>query len=68
VCPLKTGDVLWLPFNRIPNIPELKKDMNFNFDIAFNEPGIIEREPILKTLRHMTDFVDNLILSFEHLL
>lgn len=67
-CPLEVGDELKLPFDRIPDIPELKKDMDFTFEIAINEAGVVEREPLLPTLVGMADCVDHLIANFKPLL
>ncbi len=66
--PLKKGDELNIPFDRIPDLPELKKDMKFTFEVAINEPGVVECQPLLPTLVGMADRVDNLILSFKPLL
>lgn len=67
-CPLKVGDELKLPFDRIPDMPELKKDLHFTFEVALNEPQIAEREPLLGTLQQMIDMVDNLVSTFKPLL
>lgn len=66
--PLKVGDELKLPFDRIPDMPELKKDIHFTFELAFNEPQIAEGAPLLETLQQTIDLVDNIILSFKPLL
>lgn len=62
--PLKAGDIL---FTDLPDA-EVKQNMPFTFEVAFGEPGILEGDPLLETLQHMTDLVDNLILSFRSLL
>jgi hypothetical protein len=67
-CPLKVGNVLRLPFDHIPDIPELKENIHFTFDVAFNEAGVIKGESILETLHVMADRVENLILNFKPLL
>jgi len=67
-CPLEVGHELWVPFDQVPDIPELKENIQFTFDVAFNEAGIINGESILKTLQDMVDLVENLILSFRPLL
>jgi hypothetical protein len=67
-CPLKVGDELKLPFDRIPDMPELKKDIRFTFEIAFNESQIAEGEPLLETLHQMVELVGNIILAFRPLL
>lgn len=65
---MEVGDELKLPFDRIPDIPELKKDMDFTFEIAINEAGVVERESLLPTLVKMADCVDDLIANFKPLL
>lgn len=67
-CSLKVGDELKLPFDRIPDMPELKKDLRFTFEIALNEPQIAEGEPLLGMLQQTIDLVDNIVLTFEPLL
>jgi hypothetical protein len=47
---------------------EFNKKLQFSFDVALNEPQIVECEPILLFLAQMVDYVDNLILSFKPLL
>ena len=63
--PLQLDSELSLPFDRLPDIPELKEDIKFTFEIAFNEPKIIEGEPLLPTLVGIADRVDDLIVSFR---
>jgi hypothetical protein len=47
---------------------ELDEQVNFTFEIAFSEPQVAESEPLLETLQHLIDLVDNLIVSFKPLL
>jgi hypothetical protein len=56
---LKPGDIL----RTIPEA-EMEQHMQFHFDIAFNEPGIAEGEPIVVTLHQMTQLVGKIILKF----
>jgi len=60
---LKAGDILLT----IPE-SEVEQYMQFRFIITFAEPGIIEGEPIIETLQHMADLVDNIVSSFGPLL
>lgn len=62
--PVKAGDIL---FTDLPDA-EVDKKMQFRFHVAFGEPGIFEGEPLLETLQHVADLVDNLVLSFRPLL
>jgi len=64
-CPLEVGDELVSGFDRILDQDE---EMNFTFDIVFNEPGVVECEPILPMLVETLKYVNNLILSFRPLL
>jgi hypothetical protein len=64
-CPLNEGDELVFGFERILDNDE---EMEFAFDIVFNEPGIVECEPILPTLAQTLYYVNDLILSFRPLL
>lgn len=61
--PLKEGDVI----DTIP-ISESEQYMDFRFDIAFNESGIVEREPVLATLGVMADAVNDTLDRFTSLL
>jgi len=47
---------------------EVNDKMDFRFDVAFGEPGIIEGEPLLETLQGMADLVGHLIADFRPLL
>lgn len=64
-CPLKAGDELVLSFAPILDIDE---KMQIAFEIAINEPPIIESEPLLPTLMEMTDRTNDLIFNFKSLL
>ncbi len=61
--PLKTGDELFID----PPGAEVNKEMKFTFEVAINEPTIVESQPIIETVHQMADLVDNLIPIFEPL-
>ncbi len=59
MCPLKVGDVL-------PAIDmEMDEQNDFRFDIALNEPEIVERKPLIETVQHFADLVSNTVLEFK---
>jgi hypothetical protein len=58
-CPLKVGDKLLVSF------AELDPDNDFRFDIALNEPEIVERKPVLETLKHFADAVGSVITTLR---
>lgn len=61
--PLKVGqELLTWP------IAELDEYVQFRFDVAFNETKVCEREPVLETLKRMSDLVDWIIGRFPDLL
>jgi hypothetical protein len=47
---------------------EVNPEMDFRFDVAFGEAGVIEGAPLLETLQEMTDLVSNVIAQFRPLL
>jgi hypothetical protein len=61
---LKVGDELYIE----PLDHEVAKDRRFTFDISFNQPGIIECEPVLKTLQDMANLVDGIVGALGKLL
>jgi hypothetical protein len=61
VFPLKEGDEIFI---ESPDV-EWDKNLQFRFEIAFNETGVIESKPVLVTLKSMLDVVDNLIVDFK---
>lgn len=63
ICPLKVGDVLF----DSPS-SEVDEEMEFTCEIAFNEPGICECEPLLEALHGMAQLVDNIVTRFIPLL
>ena len=62
--PLNAGDQLFI------GAPDDEVDQNkqFTFEVALNEPGIVESEPVLKVLKDMFDLVESLIPGFRPLL
>jgi hypothetical protein len=63
VCPIKAGDVL---FEDVAS--EVNQNLKFAFVVAFTEPEVAEREPLLETVKGIFDLVDNLISDFAPLL
>jgi hypothetical protein len=62
--PLKAGDELLIDAPGEPFDPLLR----FRFDIAFGEPQTSTGEPVLETLKHMAQEIDDIILGFRLLL
>lgn len=64
-CPLHDGEELY----RIPASAIGKVDDNptFKIEIAFNEPGVIECEPIFPLLGDLAELVKSVIMTFDHL-
>lgn len=63
VFPLKAGDVL------LVDSPDAKinENIDFRFDVAFNEPGICEGDPILETLKQSLGLVREIVALFAKL-
>lgn len=61
MCPLKIGDELFI------DLPDVKEDeqLQFRFELAFNEPQISEGESILETLKNMLDAVDDVLTGLS---
>jgi len=62
--PLKVGDELFI------DAPDAKvnEKIDFQFDIAFGEPGVVDGDSILETLKGMSDLVGNIVSDFGALL
>jgi hypothetical protein len=60
-CPLKEGDKLFID---APDA-QCKQDVHFRFDVALNEPGIVESEPLIETLQHLADLVGGTLTAFK---
>ena len=43
-------------------------DLKFTFEIALNEPGVIEGEPVLPALHELADLVKGIVAAFDPLL
>jgi hypothetical protein len=61
--PLKAGDKLLT----VPQY-ELEQYIHFHFDLLSNEPGVIDRKPLVEALHQMTQLVGKIILEFDVLL
>jgi hypothetical protein len=57
---LKVGDKLPRPAK-----VEAGQKLQFSFGISFNEPGVLERKPLVVTLQHFTDLVGNTVAQFK---
>ncbi|HEV2400607.1 MAG TPA: hypothetical protein VGS27_26955 [Candidatus Sulfotelmatobacter sp.] len=62
-CPLKAGDILLVD----PPGTKVDKNIDFRFEIAFHEPGIIEAEPILKAVYEMHYAVAEIVGFFAEI-
>jgi hypothetical protein len=62
--PLEIGDELYIE----PLDHEVEKDRQFGVEIAFDQPGISDGEPVLKTLQDLTNLVGGIVTAFEPLL
>lgn len=60
-CPLEIGDVLLTGVD--PS--DVDPDVDFRFDIALNEPQIVEGKAVIETLKHFSDLVRATIISFK---
>jgi hypothetical protein len=60
LCPLKVGDELFIG---APD-DEVNEKMQFRFDIALNEPQIIQAEPLIETIHHFADLVNKIVDQF----
>jgi hypothetical protein len=59
--PLKAGDELFID---TPD-GEVNEKMQFQFNVAINEPGIVEGKPLLETVHHLADLVTNIFLILK---
>jgi hypothetical protein len=60
--PLKNGDVFFAqPLNR-------KDDPKFTFDVAFNEPEILQGEAIFPTVQQFVDLVERIVQTLSKLI
>jgi hypothetical protein len=61
LCPLKVGDELFIDAVDA----EVNEKMTFRFNIALNEPGIIDGKPLLETVQQFVDLVGNTVLLLK---
>lgn len=61
LCPLKVGDELFIDS---PDA-EVNQQMNFGFNIALSEPGVVDSKPLLETVQHLTDLVSGIVTGFR---
>jgi hypothetical protein len=59
--PLKVGNKLFID---APDA-EVNEKMDFRFDIALSEPGVIDGKPLLETVQHFHDLVSDTVLRFK---
>ena len=59
--PLKVGDELFIDAVDA----EVNKEMDFRFNIALSEPGVLEGAALLDTLQYFSDLVNNTVLLFK---
>lgn len=59
--PLKVGSELVV----LGPDAEFDKDVKFKIAIALDEPGIVERKPLMVTLKHFADLVGNTVTLFK---
>lgn len=64
MCPLEVGDELWIDETNA----EPDSNLQFRFDIAFNEPQVIASESIIETLEGFASLVSEVIFSFRPML
>jgi hypothetical protein len=64
LCPLKVGDKL---LTGAPNT-EVEPNMEFKFQVALNEPGVVEPGPMMEIVQHLADLVSNTVKAFKPLL
>jgi hypothetical protein len=60
LCPLKVGDEIFID---APDA-ELNPKIKFAFDVALNEPQIIQAEPLIETVHQLADLVDSIVGQF----
>jgi hypothetical protein len=62
--PLEVGD----PLVEDAIFAEVNPNMKFRVEISFNEPGIVQREPIVASLGQMSKLVSEIVVAFGKLL
>jgi hypothetical protein len=61
MCGLKAGDIL---YTGAPGAKAHDK-MQFRLTVSLNEPGIVECQPLLESLKQFADLVGNTIATFK---
>jgi hypothetical protein len=64
-CPLEDGYELY--HVAADQIGKVDDDPTFRIEIAFNEPGVLECEPIFPALGNLSELVKNVIMTFDSL-
>jgi hypothetical protein len=64
----KTAQVGDIVFVGLPGDEEVNKKLQFTFDVAFDEPGIIEGKSVIETLDEMIPLVEGIIASLSQFL
>lgn len=59
--PLKAGDELFID---APDA-EVNEQLKFRFNVALNEPGIIEGKPLLETVYELTNHVEGIVTALS---
>ncbi len=59
--PLKVDDELFIDAVDA----EVNDKMNFRFNVALSEHGVIESVPLLEAVQNLTDMVSNTVLQFK---
>ncbi len=57
--PLESG----LELDIFPADAEPNPKLQFRFEIALNEPGIIEGKPLIETLHQLTTHVEDIVIA-----
>jgi hypothetical protein len=60
LCPLKNGDELLVT---LPDA-EVNDKQKFFFDVALNEPQIVQAEPLIETIHQLAGLVDSIVAQF----
>ena len=61
-CKAKVGDLVFVGMSGNEKVNEKLK---FTYDVAFDEPGIIEGESVISTLDEMLKLIDGIIHLFQ---
>jgi hypothetical protein len=61
LCPLEAGDELFIDAADT----KMHKKMDCRFNIALNEPEIVDGKPLLQTIQHLADLVAGMVAGFR---